>query len=214
MNEANKGNVKLSIPSLSHPEVAVKEAENNNAAPVYDPTSHTFSTPATTNNEQPTSAKAASQAEAPQSTTVNDQGVRTFDTPTNVTNEAREPTQSAEHQPKRERRTMRKSVEDEAQEQTDLARTKGHIDAPQFAVSVLDPVEPGHKGYVEYQLNQRMKTYNTILKKWVNKFQVRMKKQLLTFVKPLVNKLIRQSKNLIRNMNTMTINYLRIFKMI
>lgn len=165
MNEANKGNVKLSIPSLSHPEVAVKEAENNNAAPVYDPTSHTFSTPATTNNEQPTSAKAASQAEAPQSTTINDQGVRTFDTPTNVTNEARETTQSAEHQPKRERRTMRKSVEDEAQEQTDLARTKGHIDAPQFAVSVLDPVEPGHKGYVEYQLNQRMKTYNTILKK-------------------------------------------------
>lgn len=163
VSEANKGNVKLTIPSLDHP--VTNQETSANKSPVYDPSSHTFEKSDVATADQSTSTVADSQAQDSKSETVNAEGVRTFDAPVNsVIKPQRAAKPDASHQ-NMERRTLRKSVEDTAKEQTDIARAKGHVDAPQFAVSELDPVEPGHKGYVEYQVNQQMKTYNVILAK-------------------------------------------------
>lgn len=175
--ETENGSVTLQIPSLSHK--AVKES------PVYDATTGKFTFSSADNTEKKGNKVLASQKNdnsqphlddgAHDIVTVNNQGIRTFDKPkepkVNKTQPANlDSDKSTQRLPSR---TTRKKLEDQVEEQTSLARAKGHVDAPQFAILELDPVDPGHKGYVEYKINQRKKTFN---------------KQLLSIAKEVSNK--------------------------
>src|SRR5699024_10994389 len=77
-------------------------------------------------------------------------------------------------------------------------RNKGYVEAAKFAVEVLDPVEPGHKGYVEYQVNQKKKTLNKVLEQAANKLNSSNEKYLLgrrnTYAQKIQEKLAEYNK--------------------
>ena len=76
-------------------------------------------------------------------------------------------------------RKEKHSVEEKVTKTIEDVRNKGYVEAPKFAVEVLDPVEPGHKGYVEYQVNQKKKTLNKVLEQAANKLNSSNEKYLL-----------------------------------
>ncbi|MGN1284511.1 MAG: hypothetical protein ACI4TY_04355, partial [Candidatus Limosilactobacillus intestinavium] len=82
--------------------------------------------------------------------------------------------------PKRESRTTKRTIRDEVNEETEEAREKGHVEAPQFSIKELDPVDPGQHGYVEYQMNQQRKTYNKYLKNLANQLNHANEKAILS----------------------------------
>lgn len=168
LDEVEKGPVSLEIPALTT-SVSDNSTGNTDQNVVYDATTGKFIDPTVAKTtEQDTKNKKAdftiNKKKAP--VTINAQGTRTFDRP--VQSEKKKENKKAIKKNNSQapaRRLVRKNIEDEVKEQVDLAREKGYVDAPQFAIEELDPVEPGHSGYVEYCVNQKKKTFNKQLQK-------------------------------------------------
>lgn len=162
LDEVENGPVSLQIPALTPSKNKVKDNL------VYDATTGKFFDPKIANQERQEKKSKSVTNKTNSQVTVNSQGVRTFDQPgkpkmadhkeKNTTKSKRVPQAPA-------RRAIRKNIQNEVEEQTNLAREKGHIDAPQFAIEELESVEPGHPGYVEYWVNQKKKGFNKELQK-------------------------------------------------
>lgn len=162
--EIEKGAVTLDVPAYSTSE---PPAEVEPKKQYYDAKTHTFSdhpieddTPSTTETvaAEPVSTPAPAPIEKPKPAAK----------PT-------APAASTVH----ETRSAVRAVTDAADDEQKLAREKGHVSAPQFEVAELDPVEPGQHGYVEYQLNQRKKTFNALLQNSAEKINDKNEKAIL-----------------------------------
>lgn len=163
-DEIEKGAVTLDVPAYSTSE---PPAEAEPKKQYYDAKTHTFSdhpieddTPSTTETvaAEPVSTPAPAPIEKPKPAAK----------PT-------APAASTVH----ETRSAVRAVTDAADDEQKLAREKGHVSAPQFEVAELDPVEPGQHGYVEYQLNQRKKTFNALLQNSAEKINDKNEKAIL-----------------------------------
>ncbi|MDM8220697.1 hypothetical protein [Limosilactobacillus mucosae] len=163
-DEIEKGAVTLDVPAYSTSE---PPAEAEPKKQYYDAKTHTFSdhpieddTPSTTETvaAKPVSTPAPAPIEKPKPAAK----------PT-------APVASTVH----ETRSAVRAVTDAADDEQKLAREKGHVSAPQFEVAELDPVEPGQHGYVEYQLNQRKKTFNALLQNSAEKINDKNEKAIL-----------------------------------
>lgn len=163
-DEIEKGAVTLDVPAYSTSE---PPAEAEPKKQYYDAKTHTFSdhpieddTPSITETvaAEPVSTPAPAPIEKPKPAAK----------PT-------APAASTVH----ETRSAVRAVTDAADDEQKLAREKGHVSAPQFEVAELDPVEPGQHGYVEYQLNQRKKTFNALLQNSAEKINDKNEKAIL-----------------------------------
>lgn len=163
-DEIEKGAVTLDVPAYSTSE---PPAEAEPKKQYYDAKTHTFSdhpieddTPSITETvaAEPVSTPAPAPIEKPKPAAK----------PT-------APAASTVH----ETRSAVRAVTDAADDEQKLAREKGHVSAPQFEVAELDPVEPGQHGYVEYQLNQRKKTFNALLQDSAEKINDKNEKAIL-----------------------------------
>lgn len=161
--EIEKGAVTLDVPAYSTSEPPAEEPKKQ----YYDAKTHTFSdhpieddTPSITETvaAEPVSTPAPAPIEKPKPAAK----------PT-------APAASTVH----ETRSAVRAVTDAADDEQKLAREKGHVSAPQFEVAELDPVEPGQHGYVEYQLNQRKKTFNALLQNSAEKINDKNEKAIL-----------------------------------
>lgn len=178
--DIQKGRVTLSIPALEN----IEKTENDSAskAPVYDPVSGKFSEAVPMNNNQKVSQ-----------TTNSNQGDLSNSYPENTSqtvmikksNPKEQVIQNHNDKPSAKKmdtynsRKEKHSVEEKVTKTIEDVRNKGYVEAPKFAVEVLDPVEPGHKGYVEYQVNQKKKTLNKVLEQAANKLNSSNEKYLL-----------------------------------
>lgn len=185
--EVAKGAVELAIPAYSDVDVKnqndMADNSNNQNNPIYDPDSHTISNQTPNNdtgeeknldsqngvisldeNNEPITPNSAKQIQSHQSE----------DKPANEVRNIQSST------PKRESRTTKRTIRDEVSEETEEAREKGHVNAPQFSIKELDPVDPGQHGYVEYQMNQQRKTYNKYLKNLANQLNHANEKAILS----------------------------------
>lgn len=163
-DEIEKGAVTLDVPAYSTSE---PPAEAEPKKQYYDAKTHTFSdhpieddTPSTTETvaAEPVSTPAPAPIEKPKPAA-----------------KSTAPSASTVH----ETRSAVRAVTDAADDEQKLAREKGHVSAPQFEVAELDPVEPGQHGYVEYQLNQRKKTFNALLQNSAEKINDKNEKAIL-----------------------------------
>lgn len=174
-DEASRGEVTLAVPSfegaidaddLVEPVDDFVDQPGNtpdSSSVVYDPASASFSQVNQVNVPMPEPEPVSAQpASTPQP----------------------EPAKVPYPQPKvpgepRPKRAEKRSVIDEVNDETLEARTKAHIEAPQFQVEELDPVEPGQHGYVEYRLNQKKKSYNRALQLAAQKVSEENEKQII-----------------------------------
>ena len=188
VEETESGNVKLAIPALANPSMVKDDTPVRADTPIYDPSSQSLYDPhsqsaaaATTVNNTPKEAPVTANSSASSLVeSVNSEGVRTLGASSTVAAPA---SQAQSEAPKVDhsltRRTIRKSIEDQAQDQVANAQTKGHVEAPQFSVAVFDPVEPGTEGYVDYQVNQKRKTFNVELRKIASQISDKNEKAII-----------------------------------
>ena len=164
-SEVEKGAVTLDVPAYS---VAESKPETN--VTMYNPDSHTFST--------------SNSVDASAANSVAESAAMTPATPEPAAPVA-QPQAQATKQPVKpapevhETRSAVRSINDTVDDEQEIAREKGHVTAPQFEVAELDPVEPGQHGYVEYQVNQRRKTYNKILQNSAEKLNDKNEKAIM-----------------------------------
>ncbi|MCH5383754.1 hypothetical protein [Limosilactobacillus fermentum] len=175
-DEASRGEVTLAVPSfegaidadnLVEPVDDFVDQPGNAPDPsssiVYDPASASFSQVNQVNVPMPEPEPVSAQpASTPQPE------------PAKVPHP--QPQAPGESRPKR---AEKRSVIDEVNAETLEARTKAHIEAPQFQVEELDLVEPGQHGYVEYRLNQKKKSYNRALQLAAQKVSEENEKQII-----------------------------------
>ena len=159
-DEIEKGAVTLDVPAYSTSE---PPAEAEPKKQYYDAKTHTFS-------DHPIEDDAPSTTETVAAEPVS--------TPIEKPKPAAKPTAPAASTVHETRSAVR-AVTDAADDEQKLAREKGHVSAPQFEVAELDPVEPGQHGYVEYQLNQRKKTFNALLQNSAEKINDKNEKAIL-----------------------------------
>lgn len=152
--ETSRGAVNLTIPAYADVQDDVSDTPAETTT-VYDPDSNTFISP-----DEKSAVNPASQ---PQPSKDNDEPSK------DATDKDLIEDHVINHDhdlaiPSREKRANKRTINDEVNDETAEARQKGYVEAPQFAVKVLDPVNPGQPGYVDYQLNQQKKTFNAYLK--------------------------------------------------
>lgn len=163
-DEIEKGAVTLDVPAYSTSE---PPAEAEPKKQYYDAKTHTFSDhPIEDDTPSITETVAAEPASTP------------APAPIEKPKPAAKPTAPAASTVHETRSAVR-AVTDAADDEQKLAREKGHVSAPQFEVAELDPVEPGQHGYVEYQLNQRKKTFNALLQNSAEKINDKNEKAIL-----------------------------------
>lgn len=178
--DTQKGRVTLSIPALDN--IEKKENDSTNKAPVYDPVSGKFSEAAPMNNNQKVSQITNSNQgdlsnSYPENTSQTVMIKKSNPKEQVIRNHNDKP--SAKKMDTYNSRKEKHSVEEKVTKTIEDVRNKGYVEAPKFAVEVLDPVEPGHKGYVEYQVNQKKKTLNKVLEQAANKLNSSNEKYLL-----------------------------------
>lgn len=160
--EIEKGAVTLDVPAYSTNEPPAEEPKKQ----YYDAKTHTFSDhPIEDDTLSTTETVAAESVSTP------------APVPIEKPKPAAKPATPAA--PVHETRSAVRAVTDAADDEQKLAREKGHVSAPQFEVAELDPVEPGQHGYVEYQLNQRKKTFNALLQNSAEKINDKNEKAIL-----------------------------------
>lgn len=160
--EIEKGAVTLDVPAYSTNEPPAEEPKKQ----YYDAKTHTFSDhPIEDDTLSTTETVAAESVSTP------------APVPIEKPKPAAKPATPAA--PVHETRSAVRAVTDAADDEQKLAREKGHVSAPQFEVAELDPVEPGQHGYVEYQLNQRKKTFNALLQNSAEKINDKNEKTIL-----------------------------------
>lgn len=160
--EIEKGAVTLDVPAYSTNEPPAEEPKKQ----YYDAKTHTFSDhPIEDDTPSTTETVAAESVSTP------------APVPIEKPKPAAKPATPAA--PVHETRSAVRAVTDAADDEQKLAREKGHVSAPQFEVAELDPVEPGQHGYVEYQLNQRKKTFNALLQNSAEKINDKNEKAIL-----------------------------------
>ncbi|WP_295730210.1 hypothetical protein [uncultured Limosilactobacillus sp.] len=154
--ETSRGAVNLTIPAYAD----VQDEDDVGETPadtttVYDPESNTFINP-----DEKSVASQSPQSQVPKDNaeSAKDKAVQ------NLSEDNIDKNDTDLVIPSREKRANKRTINDEVNDETAEARQKGYVEAPQFAVKVLDPVNPGQPGYVDYQLNQQKKTYNAYLK--------------------------------------------------
>ena len=177
MDESDRGAVVLDVPAYMG--LSEQAPTKQNAVPVYDPSSSTFST------AQPAQQQNVSAEQAAIREKISNDKLATI-TPAATTTKATETTEQANvsvpekaQTTVREKRATQRAVVDDVSAEQALARAKGHLEAPQFPVEELDPVDPGKHGYVEYQLNQKRKTYNLALQAAAQKISEHNEKTIL-----------------------------------
>lgn len=163
-DEIEKGAVTLDVPAYSTSE---PPAEAEPKKQYYDAKTHTFS-------DHPIEDDAPSTTETVAAESVSTPAPAPIEKPKPAAKPTA-PAASTVH----ETRSAVRAVTDAADDEQKLAREKGHVSAPQFEVAELDPVEPGQHGYVEYQLNQRKKTFNALLQNSAEKINDKNEKAIL-----------------------------------
>ncbi|WP_423789130.1 hypothetical protein [Limosilactobacillus mucosae] len=163
-DEIEKGAVTLDVPAYSTSE---PPAEAEPKKQYYDAKTHTFS-------DHPIEDDAPSTTETVAAEPVSTPAPAPIEKPKPAAKPTA-PAASTVH----ETRSAVRAVTDAADDEQKLAREKGHVSAPQFEVAELDPVEPGQHGYVEYQLNQRKKTFNALLQNSAEKINDKNEKAIL-----------------------------------
>ncbi|WP_270648667.1 hypothetical protein [Limosilactobacillus mucosae] len=164
-SEVDKGAVTLDVPAYS---VTASEPETN--VTTYNPDSHTFST---SNRVDASAANSVAESVAMTPTTPEPSAPVAQPKP----QVAKQPVKSTPEV--HETRSAVRSINDTVDDEQAIAREKGHVTAPQFEVAELDPVDPGQHGYVEYQVNQRRKTYNKILQNSAEKLNDKNEKAIM-----------------------------------
>lgn len=168
--ETDKGSVELTVPSFSERSAKVDESSKTDDTPVFDPITKKF---ISANNavETDTTTEQSAETTSQNPSMVNEHAdnkvvsnnshsssVAQQPKPTPVVHHKRH-TSSSTHNS----RVKQQATNDTVANEVSLAQEKGQVFAPQFSVQVLDPVEPGQHGYVEYQVNQKKKTFNKYL---------------------------------------------------
>ena len=159
VDEVEKGAVTLDVPAL----VGMGSPADKPAA-IYDPTSASFIQPQANAPVADQPHQAASQTPQSAIRTAVESGQAKP-----LPKEAPKPAPAPQPKPApattaaRKKRKTQRSINDQVADEQNMARAKGHLEAPQFPIEELDPVDPGKHGYVEYQLNQKRKTYNKSL---------------------------------------------------
>lgn len=148
--DADNGAVSLQIPAFN----TIKNPPQQENVPVYDPASATISEQKSPALEHADNSNGnANPVVAP---ALNQDGVRTFD----QVPEKPIKKKAKEERPVESKRSEKRSVTQEVDDENAIAREKGHIIAPQYDVEELEQVEPGHHGYVKFEVNQKRKTLN------------------------------------------------------
>lgn len=164
-SEVDKGAVTLDVPAYS-----VTESEPETNVTTYNPDSHTFST---SNSVDASAANSVAESVAMTPTTP-EPSAPVAQPQVQVAKQSVKPAPEVH-----ETRSAVRSINDTVDDEQAIAREKGHVTAPQFEVAELDPVDPGQHGYVEYQVNQRRKTYNKILQNSAEKLNDKNEKAIM-----------------------------------